>query len=64
MELHIGELTSEVELGGPASQMAPDQIEDIVRLVIARLDQRERDRQRRAETVAIEPAGMSRSRWW
>lgn len=63
MELHVGELTSEVEIGGSASVLPPQQIEQIVRLVIERLDARERARRQRAEALAITPNLLPRHSW-
>ena len=63
MEFHIGELTSEIEVGDAASAVAPAQIEQIVRLVIERLEARERERERRAATTAIDPNLLPRQPW-
>jgi hypothetical protein len=63
MEFHIGELNSEIEIGEAAPGVAPAQIEQIVRLVIERLDARERARMRRAETSAIDPNLLPRLPW-
>ena len=63
MDLHIGELTSEVEIGDQPRSFAPDQVERIVELVIARLEQRGRQRQLKAEAMAISPGLLPRLPW-
>ena len=63
MELHIGELNSEVEIGGGSPQLPPDQIERIVRLVIERLESRERARQARADSIAIDGSLLRKATW-
>jgi hypothetical protein len=63
MELHIGELNSEVEIGGGSPQLPADHIERIVRLVIERLESRERARKARADSVAIEGSLLRKAPW-
>ena len=63
MDLHIGELTSEVEVADQPDALAADQIERIVALVIERLEQRERQRRVRAEARAIPPGFLPRLPW-
>ena len=63
MDLHIGELTSEVEVGSGLEALAPEQIERIVTLVIARLEQRERVQRLKMESRAINLGFLPRLPW-
>jgi predicted DNA-binding protein with PD1-like motif len=63
MDLHISELTSEVEVGDRPGSLSPDQVERIVELVIARLEQRDRQRQLKAESMAIRPGLLPQLPW-
>lgn len=63
MDLHIGELTSEIEVTDQSGALPSDQIEQIVAMVVARLEQRERQRRMKSESMSVNPAFLPRLPW-
>jgi hypothetical protein len=63
MDLHIGELTSEIEVADHSGSLRSDQIEQIVAIVFARLEQRERQRRMKSESMSVNPGFLSRLPW-
>ncbi|MER9059902.1 hypothetical protein [Mesorhizobium sp. M0698] len=63
MDLHIGELTSEIEVADQSGSLPSDQIEQIVAIVVARLEQRERQRRMKSESMRVNPGFLSRLPW-
>jgi hypothetical protein len=63
MDLHIGNLTSEVDIADQPAGLPAEQIEQIVQIVMARLDKRERERRLKAESMAITPGFVPRLSW-
>ncbi|WP_027666489.1 hypothetical protein [Rhizobium leguminosarum] len=63
MDLHIGELTSEIEVADQSGSLRSDQIEQIVAIVVARLEQRERQRRMKSESMSVNPGFLSRLPW-
>lgn len=55
MAVHVEELVSEVTVVGGDVPLAPAQLERIVECVLARLDQRERDRGAARDATRLRP---------
>lgn len=53
MPVHVEELTSEVTVAEGELPLTPEQIEKLVRLVLARLDARGRDAERAGEATRL-----------
>jgi hypothetical protein len=53
MPVHVEELTSEVSVVEGELPLSPEQIEKLVRLVISRLAEHQRDEERRSEATRL-----------
>lgn len=55
MGVHIDRMTSEVGVSSGDLPLSPAQMETLVAMVLRRLDQRNRDRERLGEATAVRP---------
>ena len=55
MPVYVGEMTSEVTAADGELPLTPGQIETLVRIVLARLDQATRDREYNREATTVRP---------
>jgi hypothetical protein len=55
MSVHIDQMTSEVGVSAGELPLSPAQIEKLVAILLRRLDQRDRERQRLGEATAVRP---------
>jgi len=55
MAVHIDQMTSEIGVAKGDLPLTSAQIEKLVSMVLRRLDQRDRDRQRLGEATAVRP---------